>query len=149
MNTHNIFYMALSRTQGHKWERDCITKLAEVLELEKFQPKVKNEMTAEIGSTRMFSRRMDNDGIDIWMKEPFINVQCKKTLSKGKSVTTIDIQSLLDLEEKFPEEFNVLLTRITQPAKSRERKLAEVMVIPYELGIKMLTLLYEYTRNKE
>ena len=141
--------MASSRTQGHNWERDCITKLAEVLELEKFQPKAKNEFTAEIGSSRMFSRRLDNEGIDIWMKELFANIQCKKTLSKGKSVTTIDVQSLLDLEKKFPEEINILLTRITQPAKSRERKLAEVMVVPYELGIKMLTLLYDHTRNKE
>lgn len=141
--------MASSRTQGHKWERDCITSISEELGIEKFQPKAKNEFTAEIGSTRMFSRRLDNEGIDIWFADQWVNIQCKKTLSKGKTVTTIDIQSLLNLQEKFPEEINILLTRVMEKVKVNEKKLAEVMVVPFDLGMKMLKLYYESITDKE
>lgn len=124
-----------NRRDGHSWERDVITWFSEYLGIEKFTKQ--NEATAQVASSRLMSKALDNCKVDVWFGKVAdhilrLKVQCKKTLSRSKSHKNIDVSSL---DEMIVEEGDIklLFTRLTVPrGKTQQTTYKELVTMDIE-----------------
>jgi len=129
---------AKARRDGHKLETDIVNFLAEHFNLEPYKPKEKNQKTASIGSSRMFSKRLDDLGIDIWIDHPVLKelaIQANKQKITSKTARSVELGKFFNADHG---DNRVLWKRITVPKGSLERELEQVIVITPELFIKLL-----------
>lgn len=145
---------AKQRRQGHKLEKDLVRFYANVFNLIPFNGK--NHESAQVGTTRQFSTHRDALGEDIYFRGDCpdhvktIKVQAKKTLSRGTRSKAIDIQPLLDLTHATCKASlaAVLHARVTAPAGSREKLVADVVVLKLEDYEQLLKCYHDHNNTK-
>lgn len=129
--------MKKNKVQGSNWERELIALIAEALGLEKFNNT--NFNTAEVGSSRMFNRHLDAEGVDVWFKNlTDIHIQAKKTICSGINTKSIDISSL---DRLMPREgLRILATKTTRKSSKREVTTGRYVTLPLEDFLLLLKL---------
>lgn len=144
--------MKKNRIDGRKWEYKGVQLFASLFNLIPLSKK--NHAEAEVATTAAMSKGMDGAGIDIWFRPTLpefitrIKCQFKKTLSKGKTVTTIDIQSLIDMKEQTPNDIQFLFTKVTERPKKNEKTLVEVVTMELETFNELMTYYEQHYRNR-
>ena len=118
------------RRTGLDWERDVVSWFSTNFGLEKFSRG--NEATAQVASSRMMSKALDNQKVDIWFDAPFfekLKIQCKKCLSRSKSSKNVDITSLYEMVTKEGD-YPLLFTRVKIPKGTKQEQVfAEVVTM--------------------
>lgn len=129
------------RRDGHAWERYVVSWLSDIFNLEKLSRK--NEVTAQIATSRAMSKGLDNRGIDIWFGQvpeyiDRLKIQCKKTLNKAKNTVNIDIASLYSMQGLLPTDIPLLYTRVTEKRGKRQKIVHEVVTMDIKTFNKFL-----------
>lgn len=126
------------RTSGHNWEREVVKELATLLDL----------TPDEIGTTRLNSRKMDNDGIDIWFKKPIgVDFQCKEKTTRSKEMIPLDA-SYIDYMKSDQEKAILFKTYRNSETSKRRKVTGKYAVIEFE-WFKELLMLWLMNNNSE
>ena len=124
-----------NRAAGHKWERDIVKELSKLFNLVPYDGK--NVREAEIGTTRVFSKALDNDKVDIWIKDNHLDLNLQAKSITGK----IDYLPLL---ESMPRKGNnIVLHRYTEKANSKFINKGEFAIMPIAVLYDLLKQVYE------
>ena len=123
-----------NKRQGDGWSYKVVRFFADCFELTAFDNK--NHAEWQVATSKAMSKGKDGMGIDVVFREDqpeYIQrllPQNKKTLSKGKKSTSIDIQPLLNIHKLRPEsDIPLLFTKVTRETKSRESTVCELVTM--------------------
>lgn len=125
-----------NRTAGHNWEIEIVKKLSTLLNLIRYQPKLKNIKDATVGTSRLFSKALDDMKVDIWMKVQFLYIQAKNV--KGK----VDYLNLL--EEMPKDKLRVIIHNYTKKVGKTFRTIGQFAIMPLEDFYKILEVYNKY-----
>lgn len=123
-----------NKTAGTKLEQQVVTDIGKLFELLPFDNTNYDEAT--IGRTAAFSRILDGQGVDIWMKDMLMYIQCKNMSTRP---------NYHELIEKMPDDkMRVVVHNYTKKAKKNFITQGQYATLRYD---DFLTLL-EYAKER-